>query len=67
MSNITTKYNKIRNLIGDIANEKAGRLVYHLYGQGMTYEEIGKILGVSRQRIEKLWPKGGDLSEKQNY
>jgi DNA-directed RNA polymerase specialized sigma subunit len=58
---IRDKMNHLESILTDISNLKAGKLIYHLYRKyNSTYQEIGQVLRVSRQRVEQMWPKGGE-------
>jgi hypothetical protein len=49
---------KVQRALGRYIQFRAGNLVYHLYSKGYTEQQVGDILGYSKQRVEQYWPKG---------
>ena len=61
------KIGHLLKLINKLSHERAKPFIYHLYEEyGYTYQQIANLLHVTRQSIQQTYPKGGDLSEKQD-
>ena len=51
------KLNQANKAIKEYAESRTRPLVYHLYDQGYSTTDVADILNISRQAVQKMYPK----------